>query len=428
MILAIFRKLFVLFVSSLSVTFGQSVDNVAVIELGSSTFPIERPFTISVLIPNSETRPAIAFPDIPSFVKQGVSTRVTTDEVSEKTITNQVITQSYQARTPGRFRLPPFTLTINGTAVQSAGTVLTVRPSPTASAPLTTSAATPAGETAYLALRPSKSSIYAGEGLVLTLSFFVADTYPYVLNFVGLDRQLQSLLKQIRLPNTWEENKPIRELRPVPVLVKGKKFREYRLYQSVFFPLSARPLRLPAVSLRLSRQRPIIGPPSAQPDIVLFSSAPVLIDVRPQPFHPLRGRLPVGQFRLEEHLGQAKVGIGQSVRYAFSVVGEGNIATLPPPVRTDSALVSLDVFPPEERHSLVHAGGRIGGHKTFTYFLVPRQNGLVSLASYFRWIYFNPVTARYDTLQSNRTMQVGNRPESRSPALARAAATATSSD
>ena len=411
MFFEVFRLFLVLYFYVFISSFGQVVDNVPTIELGKTDFSIERPFTVSVSIPTSEIRPTIAFPDIAEFIKKGVATRTTSAEVGGKTIVSQVITQSYQARTPGRFRLPPFTIVINGETVHSEGAMLLVRPSAPGSGPANatpnTIAVTPTGA-AFLSLRASKSSIYAGESVALTLSLLVADNYPYELNFTALDKQLQAILKKIRPANSWEENLNINELKPIAVVVGRKKFREYRFYQSVFFPLSNQPLRLPAVALQLTRPRPVIGPPLAQAEKVVFTSKPLVIVVKPLPAHPLRGRVPVGLFRLEEGLERQRVGVGQSVRYTFTIAGEGNIATLPAPA-TLNERADLDVFPPEERHALTHAVNQILGHKSFTYFIVPHQNSVVPLATYFQWIYFNPQTAQYDTLRPQQQLQVGGR-------------------
>lgn len=388
--------------------FGQSVENEITIELGTTNFPIERPFTISVIIPNSETRPSIDFPDITGFTKKGLSASVTPSEIGGKTITNQVITQNYQARAPGRFRVPPFSIQVNEEIIQSEGTILVVRPSATATGPETLTAITPPPTGgAFLSLRASRSTIYEGESVALTLSFFVADTYPYQLQFTSLDKQLQAIVKKIHPANAWEENLNISELASVPVLVGGKKFREYRLYQSVFFPLSKQTLKLPAVSIWLGRQ-PVIGPPTAKPETLVLTSKPITVLVRQLPAHLLRGRVPVGSFRLEESLERRQVKVGQSVRYSFTITGEGNIATLPAPA-TLSDTTNVDVFPPQERHTVTNTGSSITGRKTFTYFVVPHQNGVISLANRFQWIYFDPQTARYDTLRPRLALRVGGK-------------------
>ena len=408
MFFAVFRKFFVLFFCVLFVCYGQIADNVASIELGQTNFSIERPFTITVTVSNSETRPVLVFPDLAGFSKKGTSASVSISEISGKTITNQVISQSYQALAPGRFRMPPFEIMVNGKSIKSEGIVLVVRASATAAPPASVSAlAAPPGGAAFLTIQASKPTIYVGEGVALTLSFFVADNYPYELNFTALDRQLQAITKKIRPANAWEENRPINDLKPVSVVIGGKKFRDYKLYQSVFFPLSNQPVRIPAVSLWLGRPRPVVGPPSAQPETVVFTSRPITINVRPLPPHPLRGQVPVGVFRLEETTDRQRVKVGQSVRYTFAVTGEGNIAALPAPVMIQDS-TAADVFPPNEHHTVHNEGSQVTGRKTFTYFVVPHQNGAISLANRFQWIYFNLHTARYDTLRPRLQLQVGS--------------------
>jgi hypothetical protein len=411
MLVAIFRKILALFFLSTLIGFGQTPDNTLSIELSVLTFPLERPFTISVTIPNAEKRVTISFPDIDGFDKKGISTSVTPTEIDGKTVTSQIITQTYQAQAAGRFRLLPFTIEIDGESVHSEGATLVVQPAKSPTAPQNNTLAlaeAASGNAAFLSLRASQSTIYAGEGVALTLSFFVADNYPYELSFTALDRQLQAITKKIRPANSWEESMAITELKPVQVLIKGKKFREYRIFQSVFFPLSNQNLKLPAVSLQLVRPQPVIGPPTSQPETVVFTSRPMAIVVKPLPAHPLRGRVPVGSFQLEEGLERQEVNVGQSVRYTFTIAGEGNIATLPAPTLVNQ-VADFDVFPPEERHTVVQNGNQVTGHKTFTYFIVPHQNGLISLANHFQWIYFDPKTARYDTIQPHVDLLVGGK-------------------
>lgn len=405
MILAVFRKFLVLFFCYQAFAFGQGADNEVTIELGIPNLSIERPYTISVIIPNSESRPTIQFPDIAGFVKRGTSASVTTSDIGGKTVTRQIITQNYQARAAGRFVLPPFSLTINSKTVASEGAVLVVRPSATAPNSATAMAPKAAVGAAFLSVSTSQQSIYVGEAVGLTLSFFVADNYPFELNFTALDKQLQEIIKRLRPANAWEENLNIVELKPFPVLIDGKKFRQFRLYHAIFFPLSARPLQIPSVSLWLARQ-PVIGPPTAQPETILFASRPLSVTVRPLPAHPLRGRVPVGIFRLNETLDRLRVVAGQSVRYTFSVAGEGNIATLPPP-ELPVTTPEVDVFPPQTQQQIDRAIDHVTGHKSFTYFVVPHQNGLLSLANRFQWIYFDLQKGRYDTLRPQLTLRVG---------------------
>jgi hypothetical protein len=293
--------------------------------------------------------------------------------------------------------------------IRSEGITLTVLGPATTSQPrpvTTVAKITPPAGAAFLLLRPSKEEVYTGEGIALTLSFFVADNYPYILDFTALDKQLQSITKKIRPTNAWEENLNISELKPINIQIGSKKFREYRLYQAIFFPLANRSIRIPSVALQLNR-RPIIGPPAAQPETISFASTPLTIAVKALPEHPLRGRVPVGTYRLEESLERQRVQVGQSVRYRFGIAGEGNIATLTPPALVNEA-TNADVFPPEERQVINRQGDRVTGRKTFTYFIVPHQNGIIPLADRFLWVYFDPQSQRYDTLRPGLRLRVGS--------------------
>ncbi len=414
MIVAIFRLFIVLFYLYSVAAFGQTSDNMPVIELSPTDFSIERPFTISVILPNSATRPVIDFPEIPGLSKRGKTASVTTSEINEKNLVSQVITQNYVAQAPGTYKVPPFTLTIGEVVVRSAGAVLTVRPSITKiNAPVSNTIALAAAEKggAFLSLTASRASIYAGQGVQLKLAFYVAENYPYELRFEQLDRQLQTITKQIKPVNAWEENAGISELKPQAVLINKRAFREFIIYRSTFFPLSSQSIRLPAVTLTMLRAKPTSTSLTTAPasttltEPVSFSSQPVTVMVKPLPVRSGAGAVPVGNFRLLERVDRSTLSLGQSTGYEFRIEGEGNIAALPAPVIVPGP--DFDVFPPEIRQTINRTNGPVTGQKAFRYFFVPKQNGQFSLGNTFQWVYFNPQTARYDTLRSRLSVRVG---------------------
>ncbi len=411
---AIFQLIIVLFFCySLRVS-GQSPDNTPVIELGATDIPIERPFTITITLPNSATRPVIVFPDITGLTKSGTTGSQTTSEINGKTVVSQVITQDYLAQLPGTYRLLSFGLVINGFTVRAPGAVITVRPAPgKATNAISTTAALALAEKggAFLSLAASHVSIYERQGVTLRLTFYVAENYPYELRFDQLERQLQLITKQIRPPGVWEENAGISEVKPLSIRIKNRPFREFVLYQAAFFPLRSQPLQLPAVTLTMQRIKTMPGPAATAPasvtraEPVSFVSQPIGITVKPLPVRPSTELIPVGTFRLVEELAQSTVVPGQSTAYEFRIEGEGNIAALPPP-RVNSG-PDFDVFPPEIHQVINRTGNAITGHKSFRYFLVPKQKGELPLGNTFQWIYFNPQTTRYDTLRSRLAMRVG---------------------
>ncbi|MGA0559347.1 BatD family protein [Larkinella sp. VNQ87] len=238
------------------------------------------------------------------------------------------------------------------------------------------------------------------------MSFFVAESYPFELSFYELEQQLQQLLKTVRPANCWEENEGITDLSRHLITINGKKYAEYRIYQATFFPLTQQSIEIPSVQLKMQQIRPAAKPGGERgKEIVTYATRPLSIHVKPLPPHPLRDQVAVGQFRLIETILRKNAAVGQSVNYNFRLTGEGNIASLAAPVVPDST--TLDIFPPSEKQVINRSGGVVSGYKTFSYALIPRQNGTFRLASYFQWIYFNLRQERYDTLHSAITLQVG---------------------
>lgn len=412
--LVIFQLLIVLFICDISASIGQTPDNTPVIELGATDFLIERPFSVSVVVQNSTVRPVVVFPDITGLTKSGRTVSVATSEVSGKNVVSQVITQDYLAQVPGTYRVASFVITVNGMAIRAPGATLTVRPVlGKTSVPVSTTTALAMAEKggAFLSLKASQLSIVEGQGVMLRLTFYAAENYPYELRFDQVERQLQTITTQIRPPGAWEENAGISELKPILIKINGRSFREFVLYQATFFPLRSQTIRLPAVMLTMQRVRTVPVPMTATPtsvtqtEPVSFTSQSVAIAVKPLPARESTTLVPVGLFRLVEGLARSTVAPGQSTAYEFRIEGEGNIAALPPPTVVPSA--DFDVFPPSVQQTINRASNPVTGQKTFRYFIIPKQKGQFSLGNTFQWVYFNPQAARYDTLRSRLTVGTG---------------------
>lgn len=455
----IFQIFFALFFCVSLIANAQQTDNVVTIELSTTTFSIERPFTISVRLPGSDNRPVVTFPDITGLTKRGTATSLANPGSEGETKIAQIITQTYVANQPGTFRLLPFSITVNGMTARSEGAILMVRP-----ASITTfseaggevvSVSTESGA-AFLTLRTSKTSVFVGEGFAIRLSLFVSDTYPFELRFDGVDAQLQTVLKQVRPTNAWEEDAGIRELKGLPVVLNNRPFTEYVIFQGVYFPLSDKPISIPSVALSMIRvkqdsrsvdlnstpsgtasapvastagsiasKRPTTSKTVAQTTVaesterVTFQTRPLTITVRPLPSHPLRGQVSVGIYQLVESIDRVRVPAGKSARYSVRVEGEGNVASIQAPlwsnlnritnvsVATPATEIGLETLPTGTSQQIDRTGERTIGSKTFDYFLVPRRGGEVDLSTVFGFVYFNLQTSRYDTLKSHIRLQVG---------------------
>src|SRR5690606_27516484 len=107
---------------------------------------------------------------------------------------------------------------------------------------------------------------------------------------------------------------------------------------------------------------------------------------------------------LTEAMPTTDLTTGRSVAYAFSILGEGNISAIQKPDVTNNA--AFEFYEPNIRMDVRRNNGRVSGTKTFNYFLIPREPGRYDLGNYFRWIFFNPETGKYDTLRSKLNVYV----------------------
>lgn len=390
--------------------------------LGRSVFPITEYFTISFRLRGAPLERYSPFPDLEGFKKSGKSSTTTTRIVGGQTTTELTITQRYAAYAEGDYTVKPFTMTINGQVVRSAGMALKVSAAPAAAA---TPPAPGAGgalqgiglldklfgkpkpqeyvepkDNAFLALVPDKTSVYVGEGVHIGLYFYLSPTDQGLLDFYNFAGQLPLILRQLRQRTAWEELFDEQEILPESVTVGGKPYQRYRLYESEYYPLNAEPLVFPAVALQMVKYRvakkPAEGLDNRMEGYKTYRTAERTIAVKPLPPHPLRDQVPVGRYQLREAINRTAFRTGQAFTYSFGVEGEGNLAALNPPELKSRP--ELEVYGPDVQQELTREGGRVGGRKVFRYRLVARQPGTVPLDSLLQMVYFDPERARYDTL------------------------------
>ncbi|WP_165370368.1 BatD family protein [Hymenobacter persicinus] len=398
------------------------------IVLGSPTVAISEYYTISFRLRGAPLEKYSAFPDLEGFKKSGKSSTTTTRITGGQTSTELTITQRYAAYAEGEYAVKPFTMTINGLSVRSAGGTVKVGPQPaTPATPAPTGPLQGVGlldqlfgkpkpqeyvelqDKAFLALVPDKTSIFVGEGVHVGLYFYLTPADQGLLNFYDLTRQLPEIIKNLRQPTVWEEAFNEQEILPETVLAGGKPYLRYRLYEAELYPLNAQPLTFPAVALQMIKYRvakkPAEGLDNRLEGYKTYLTQPRTIAVKPLPPHPLRDQVPVGEYRLRETIDRTAFRTGEAFRYGFVVEGEGNLASLVGPAVASSP--TLEVYGPEVEQNLTRQGGRVGGSKQFSYRLVARQPSVLPLDTLFSLVVFNPALARYDTLRAELHPRIG---------------------
>ncbi len=385
------------------------------ITLGKTEIGINEMFQITVTVHNDRLKNYSSFPDIPGLRKAGTSSSTQTNIVNGQMSTSQGLTQNYLPEREGTFALPAFSMTVNGVKASSDGAKIKVGPA------VQRRTADPFAEfwgglnsqdqnkqfvdvkeDAFFSVNTSTDQVYVGEGFTFTIAFYVALSNRAQMSFYKIGDQLMDILKKTKPANCWEENVGIDQIDPTYVSINGKQYRQYKIYESVLFPLSAAPISIPQASLRMIKykeaQNPTFFGKNRQEDYKDFFSKARTVKVKDLPPHPLRDMVSVGNYRLAtQNNSPIQLKTGENFGYNFKIEGEGNISGILSPHVSDDGM--FQVYPPNVNQQVNISNGKVHGSKTFSYFIEPQEPGEANLSDYFHWVFFNPKTSRYDTLR-----------------------------
>lgn len=394
------------------------------IKLGKNEIGLNEYFTISIQVKNDRLKQYGDFPEIEGFVKRGTSSSTSTNIVNGRMTSTQSIIQNYQARAQGNFVLKPFKISINGKEVAAQGTAIKVgepvqrqsRSSAFGRDPFddifgrrgTATEFVDVKADAFAALSLDKDEVYVGEGFTATLAFYVAESNKAEMRFYDLSNQITEIVKKVKPSNCWEENFSIDQIVGDPVTIGGRNYTQYKIYQTSYYPLTAQDIEFPSVGLKMIKYKVAKNPSffgrNRQEDYETFYSKEKVVKVKELPAHPLRDRVAVGNYRLNEELTKETLETGQSFNYSFNVVGEGNISSIEAPVPPENK--NFDFYVPDVRQNINRGRGKVTGTKSFNFYGIPNEPGDYDLGDYFSWVYFNSTTDQYDTLKSELSLNV----------------------
>jgi flagellar biogenesis protein FliO len=405
-------------------TKAQQNNDVSLI-IGEKNITLDDPFIVTVIVKfvGDAQTPNCIFPDLPNFTKRGFSKSTSRSFVSGQPISTCTITQNYAAKKEGNLKVPNFKVTANGTDLKSESFVVKVGKTVSSEKKTPNSEDTPlfkdntdkkedftdfiegntnpeftnlnTKEDAFLSLSSSKSNPYVGEWFTITLAFYVADNNTAEIQFDHNEVQIPAIIKKIKPENCWEESFGLTETQQTQVLIKGKKYTQYKFYEATFYPLNNKPIVFPTVDFRLQKFIPEKNG-QKKSSFVTFNTRLFRIVARELPAHPLKNEVSVGQFSWTESLDKYKVSTGKSVSYHLQIVGDGYNIKLPQ-IKNDSI---FDFFPPKIVGSANPQNDKIITTKSLTFQIIPKRAGNFALDKYFQWIYFNTNTEKYDTLKS----------------------------
>jgi len=412
---------YLFFIIGLFITLTSQAQDLS-IQLGSNQIGQNQSFTISIVSKNGNIKSYDKFPDIEGFRKLGTSSSSQTNIVNGRVSSTHSIIMNYNASKEGTFTLPPFEINANGILLKSPGTTITVskpvqqqynrgmdpfedffgrkRSEPTDFVDIK--------EDAFFALTTDKKEVYVGEGFTTTLAFYVAEANRAPLQFYDLGRQLGEILKVLKPANCWEENFNIEQINGQRIVLNGKSYTQYKVYQGSFYPLNNETILFPSIGLDMIKYKVAKNPSffgqNRQESLKKFKSKAVTVKVKELPPHPLKNKVAVGVFKLKEQINKTELKTGQSFNYDFNVYGEGNVAALTEPNVLTSE--NIELYPPNIQQEINRSGNRVTGGKNFDYYGIPKEPGIYKLGDYFQWVFFNLNTDKYDTLKANVVLKV----------------------
>ena len=96
------------------------------VELGDNNVPLNSVFTIKVTVKEGKLKNYSDFPEIEGFAKRGTSSSSSTNIINGQISSSQSITQRYLPLEEGTYKLPAFSMEVNGNTVRSGGIDITV--------------------------------------------------------------------------------------------------------------------------------------------------------------------------------------------------------------------------------------------------------------------------------------------------------------
>ena len=394
---------------------------------GPATLPVTGVFTLGFRLRGGALARYSEFPELDGFKKSGKISTTTTRIVQGRRFSDLTITQRYVPYGEGDYVIKPFQLTVNGVVLRSRAATVRVGPalSPNPALPpnpaALTKPASPAAplqavgdldrmfgkpkpalyeelpDRAFLAVVADRPRVFEGEGVRVGLYFYLTPADQAMLAFHDFDDQLPPLLHELHQPTAWQAPGPEASVTPDSVQVRGQPYLRFRLAENVYYPLTAQPLRFPALALTMVKfkflKKTEPGQENRLAGYKTYLAPGLTVPVRALPQAARRGPVPVGNYRVREALNRLVFRVGESIAYTFGVEGEGNLSAVLAPLLAPHP--GLAVYGPEVREEARLGGGR----KLFRYRLVAQQPGSLPLGGLLQLVVFNPATARYDTLR-----------------------------
>ncbi|MCU0439382.1 MAG: BatD family protein [Raineya sp.] len=377
------------------------------IEVARKKLSIHDFLQIRVLCSNEDLRTIDEFPEIVNFNK---TFQVSLEYTNAQGQITKGIEQNYKAIKGGKFNIPSFEIRVNGKKHIFKGEEITVLGDDNTEEKKKTEdenilnvleenqkdANIGLGklQEAFTAVTVNRDELFVGEEINVSFAFYLAEDAPRSLDLYQLNKQLSKIIKQIRIPKSWEEDYKLDSVSKEKIVIGKRKYQRFKFYQASFFPSEAGKYTIPVLELQMEDKE--------KEKIVVFKSNPINITVKPLPNTDIK--VPVGRFQWQEAITYLKIQTGKTVDYQINILGSGNFASLnalEPPVS-----MGLEFYTPTIEQILRKTPNQLLGTKSFRYTILAKKPGMYPLKNHFKFIYFDLEKKKYDTLQSRLVLEV----------------------
>jgi len=316
--------------------------------------------------------------------------------------TSYTYTFYLQAIEEGKFVIPPATIRVKGKEYRSDSIHIEVvvgapgaRPSQPSAArkPGTESAGVEAAGEVFVRLIPSRTELYVGEPLTVSLKLFsrvdIAGLeevkYPDFSGFVKED------LETPKLTSLQREN--------VNGIIYGTGIiQQFLLFPQVTGEITIDPVQVTAlIQQRISEPDPFFGDffsrfanvPKVLATLPLKITVKSLPENKPADFSGI-----VGKINISASLNKDTVKVNDALNFKITVSGNGNLKLAGRPVFKLSP--DIEIYDPKITDNLRNTTSGTTGQRTYEYVLIPRHHGDFVIPP-VTYSYFNPAIKKYET-------------------------------
>lgn len=250
-----------------------------------------------------------------------------------------------------------------------------------------------ASKSAFIKVETSRSTVYQGEPFVAS----------YKLYF-NVDIGRFEILDEPDFTGFYKDNVEIKTIQTRQDNYKGEAFNSGIINQMVLIPQRSGSIRPGLVEVRLptavpTNRRDIFGRRVTQTVNQTSTDNFPGITVKPLPEKgkPSNFSGAVGDYKLEVNLSREELTANESLTLTVKLSGSGNIKLVD--VEKPEIPAAFEVYDPEYTENITVNGSGMKGSKTYEYLLIPRYGGTYKIPE-FRFSFFNPSTARYETIVS----------------------------